>query len=86
MEVAKVIDGQVLEVGHYRDISDLTHPPTDEQLADRHLFKVNLWRDHDPATQKLVRCAPVFEDPWVYTVEVQNLTQEELNARAQQEQ
>ena len=77
MEVAKVIDGQVLEVGHYRDISDLCHPPTDEQLADRNLFKVNLWRDHDPQTQRLVRCAPVFEDPWVYTVEVQDIPVEE---------
>lgn len=72
MEVAKVIDGKVLEIGHYRDISDLTHPPTDEQLADRNLFKVNLWRDHDQATQHLVKCAPVFEPPWVYTVEVQD--------------
>lgn len=84
MEVAKVIDGQVLAVGHYRDITDLTHPPTDEQLADRNLFKVNLFRPHDRATQKLVRCAPVFEDPWVYTVEVQDLTQEELDAIAAQ--
>lgn len=72
MQVAKVIDGKVLEVGHYRDISDLTHPPTDEQLADRNLFKVNLWRDHDQETQQLVACEPVFEPPWVYTVKVQD--------------
>ena len=38
MEVAKVIDGQVLAVGHYREISDLTQPPTDEQLADQNVL------------------------------------------------
>lgn len=83
MEVAKVIDGQVLVVGHYRDITDLTHPPTDEQLSDRNLYRVNLFRPHDQATQVLEPCAPVFEPPWVYTMAVRNLTEEEIAVRAE---
>jgi tryptophan 2,3-dioxygenase len=83
MEVAKVIDGQVLAVGHYRDVSDLMQVPTDEQLSDRNLYRVNLFRPHDQATQILEPCAPVFESPWVYTMAVRNLTAEEIAVRAE---
>ncbi len=83
MEVAKVIDGQVLEVGHYRDITDLTHPPTEEQLSDRNLYKVNLFRPHNQETQILQPCTPVFEPPWVYTMAVRDMTAEEIALRAE---
>lgn len=81
MEVAKVINGQVLEVGHYRDITDLTHPPTEEQLSDRNLYRVNLFRPHNQETQILQPCDPVFEPPWVYTMAVRDLTEEEIALR-----
>jgi hypothetical protein len=48
-------------------------PPTDEQLRDRNLVRVNLYRDHDPETQRLVPCEPTLEGDWVYTVSVADL-------------
>ena len=54
--------------------------PSDEFLAEQGYAKVNMFREHDRATQKLVPCAPVYEAPWVYTVAVELLTQEELAA------
>lgn len=54
--------------------------PSDEFLADMGYAKVNVFRPHDRRTEKLVPCAPVLEDGWVYTVAVEPKTQDELDA------
>jgi hypothetical protein len=52
--------------------------PTDEFLADQGFAKVNVWRDHDSKTQKLMPCNPVYEAPWVYTVAVTAKTADDI--------
>lgn len=79
MLVAKVQNGIVLEVADCRELCEW-YPPTAEQLADRNLVKVNTYREYDSLTQKLVPCTPVLEGEWVYTVAVEALTEEEVQA------
>lgn len=59
--------------------------PSDEFLAEQGYAKVNVFREHDRATQKLVPSAPVYEAPWVYTVAVVAKTQEDMAAEATSE-
>lgn len=54
--------------------------PEDEFLAANGYAKVNLFKDHDRATQKLVNVAPYYEAPWVYTVAVEPKTQADIDA------
>ena len=77
MQVAKVINGTILDVADCRKLCEW-YPPTDEQLSDRNLVKVSLFRPYDALTQKLVECAPVLEGEFVYTVAVAPLTAEEV--------
>ncbi len=42
--------------------------------------RVNLFRDHDRLTQKLVSSTPVLENGWVYKVAVADLTAEEIQS------
>ena len=74
-------DGQV---AHYKTIfSNVSFPasgPSDAFLAERGAYKVNLFRDHDRATQKLVPCEPVIENGFAYVVKVENKTAEEIAA------
>lgn len=79
MQVAKVINGTILQVADCRELCEW-YPPSDEQLSDRNLVKVNAFRQHDALTQKLVPCAPVLEGEFVYTVAVASLTGAEVQA------
>lgn len=54
--------------------------PTDEFLAEQGYAKVNAFKAHDSATQKLVTAEPYYEAPWVYTVQVVDKTEEEIAA------
>lgn len=85
MLVAKIIDGQVADIADYRAmfISNVFPPdgPSNEWMAEQGVKRVNLYRDHDPETQKLVSCSPVIEGDWVYTVAVEPLTAEDLAVR-----
>lgn len=72
MLVAEVIDGQIIRVVDCQEVCEWW-PPTDEQLRDRNLVRVNLYRDHDPATQCLVPCEPTLDGDWVYVVAVENI-------------
>lgn len=71
MLVAEVIDGVVIRVADCRELCEWW-PPTDEQLKDRNLVRVNLFREYDSETQRLVPCDPVLEGDWVYMVAVEN--------------
>lgn len=70
----------------YRDAFPQTsfsvNGPSDEFLAEMGYAKVNTFRPHDRRKEKLVPCAPVLEDGWVYTVAVEPKTQDELDADA----
>jgi hypothetical protein len=76
-------DGQV---AHYKEIFSNTSfsasGPSDEFLADQGAVKVNIFKDHDRATQKLVLAEPYIENGWCYTVTVADKTEEEIAADA----
>lgn len=73
----------------YRDAFPQTsfsvNGPSDEFLAEMGYAKVNTFRPHDRRTEKLLPCAPVLEDGWVYTVVVADKTAEEIQADADSE-
>lgn len=72
------------KVIHYKDaFPNTSFPasgPSDAFLAERGAVKVNVFREHDKTTQKLVQCSPVVENGWAYIVEVVNKTDEEIAA------
>ncbi len=80
MFIAKVTDGQIGEIIDFRTYFGNTSSVTDEQLAAQGFVKVNLYRDHNRLTQKLVPSTPVLENGWVYTVAVAALTAEEIQS------
>jgi hypothetical protein len=79
MQVYK--DGRV---AHYREffpnVSFPAFGPSDTYLAGAGAVKVNVFREHNRATQKLVPCDPVVENGWAYTVKVEDKTAEEIAA------
>jgi hypothetical protein len=80
MFIAKVENGQVGEIIDFRTYFGKTNSVTDEQLTAQGFVRVNLHRDHDRLTQKLVPSTPVLENGWVYTVAVADLTAEEIQS------
>lgn len=80
MFIAKVTNGVIGEIIDFRTYFGKTDSVTDEQLAAQGFVKVNLYRDHDRLTQKLVPCDPVLENGWVYKVAVADLTAEEIQS------
>ena len=74
-------DGQI---AHYKQIfSNVSFPasgPSDAFLAENNAYKVNLFKDHDRATQKLVPTEPYVENGWAYTVKVEDKTAEDIAA------
>jgi len=71
-------------VDHYKKIFRNTslHPsgPSDAFLTSKGALKVNAFREHDRATQKLVPCDPVIENGFAYVVAVVDKTEEEIAA------
>jgi len=72
------------QIAHYKQMfSNVSFPasgPSDAFLAENNAYKVNLFKDHDRATQKLVPCAPYIENGWAYTVTVEDKTAEDIAA------
>ena len=85
MNIALIDGDTVVRVGDYRSLFPHTsfgsNGPSDEFLTDNSAKRVNVFRPYDRATQKLVACDPVIEGDWVYTVAVEALTQDEIDAR-----
>ena len=71
-------------VDHYKKIfKNTSFPPsgpTDSFLTSKGAVKVNTFKEHDRATQKLVPCDPVVENGWAYIVRVESKTAEEIAA------
>jgi hypothetical protein len=84
MLIAKISGDTVVEVGNYRTLFPYTvfpdSGPSDQWLADNSCLKVNLFLPHDRDTQVLDRVDPYILDGWVYTVQVRDMTEEELAA------
>lgn len=59
--------------------------PSDEFLSEMGYAKVNVFRPHNQRSEKLIPCQPIYEEPWVYTVEVVPKTVEEIEAETQSE-
>jgi hypothetical protein len=52
--------------------------PSDEFLVDNNAKKLNRFKAHDRTTQKLVSIDPYLDGEFVSVVEVQSLTDEEI--------
>ena len=85
MNIALIDGDSVIQVGDYRSLFPNTsfgsNGPSDAFLSENNAKRINLFRPHDKATQKLVSCDPVIEGDWVYTVAVEDLSQDDLDAR-----
>lgn len=90
MQIAIVENGNVKAVGDYRtlfpDTSFSSSGPSPEWMAENNCLGVTVFLPHDRDNEKLVACAPYVQDGQVFTVAVEPLTQEELDAKAQSEQ
>jgi len=74
MNIAKLIDGQIV-VADYREMfKETSFPatgPNDDFFTENNCLKVSSFKTHDRATQMLVSCGAYEENGVVYTVEVQ---------------
>jgi hypothetical protein len=90
MLIAKIENGQVYTVADYQSLFPNTSfpstGPSNEFMVENSCMFVNTYKPYDPNTQKLVPANPAYieiDDPlkplnWVYTVEVAELTPEEI--------
>jgi hypothetical protein len=73
-----------ITVGDYRELfantSFTVNGPSDEFLAANNAKKVNLFKQHDKLTQKLVSCDPYSDGEFVSVVQVAEMTAEEIQA------
>lgn len=89
MLIAKVQDGQVVDVADYQSLYPQTSfpqsGPTDEWMVENSCMYVNVFLPYDQNTEKLVSVAPYIQSDdathWVYTVQVELLTPEEIAQR-----
>ena len=82
MLIAKVEDGQVINVSDYRDMFPNTSFPVSgpdaEFLEANSCMTVTVWKPYDQLTEKLVSVAPYIEGNTVYTIAIEPLTPEEI--------
>jgi hypothetical protein len=87
MLIAQIENGAPTRIAPYRTMFPVTvfpdSGPTDEWLAENSCMKVNTFLAHDQNTQTLQAVTPYIQDGWVYTVEVRDLTAEELAERTE---
>ena len=82
MLIAKVEDGQVINVSDYRDMFPNTSFPNSG--ADKDFLEANsclpvcVFKSHNRLTEKLSAVSPYIEDGQVFTVAVEPLTTEEI--------
>ena len=85
MLIAKIQDGQVFTVADYRSLFPNTSfpstGPSPEFLAENDCMTVTVFKPYDANTQKLEPANPYIEGDTVYTVQVADLTPEEIAAQ-----
>jgi len=81
MLIAQIENGLVADIADYRSMFPDTSFPasgiSQEFLADNSCLGVTVWLPHDQLTQKLVPSEPYIQDEQVYTVAVEELTDDE---------
>ena len=86
MEIAKLDNGQVVEIGQHKDlfpnVSFTANGPNDTWLASNNCKKVKRSETIDRATQKIVTATAYVSGDWVKTYTVEALTAEEITAKA----
>jgi hypothetical protein len=79
------INGSDITVADYKVLFPNTSfppsGPSDAWLTDNGCMKVNLWLPYDQDTQKLVPADPYIDGDYVYTVQVTELTTEEIDQK-----
>ena len=89
MLIARINGETIGEIADYRamfpDVSFPPSGPSNEWLAENSCMPVNTFLPYDQNTQKLSPCDPYIDGEWVYTVEVVDLTPEEIAAREESE-
>ncbi len=87
MLIAKVEDGRVINVSDYRDMFPNTSFPAsgpDKSFMDANdCLPVSVWLEYNSMYQKLVSVSPYIQGDEVYTIDVEDLTPEEIEANAQ---
>lgn len=87
MLIAKIQDGQVINVSDYRYMFQNTSFPASgpdaEFLEANSCMTVTVWKPYDQLTEKLASVAPYIEGNTVYTIAVEPLTPEEIEANKQ---
>ena len=87
MLIAKVEDGQVINVSDYRDMFPNTSFPASgpdaEFLESNSCMTVTVWKAYDQLTEKLASVAPYIEENTVYTIAVEPLTDSEIEANTE---
>ena len=87
MLIAKVEDGQVINVSDYRDMFPNTSFPASgpdaEFLEANSCMTVTVWKPYDQLTEKLASVTPYIEGNTVYTIAVEPLTREEIEANTE---
>ena len=81
MFIVKVENGLIVgQMVDHRDV--IGNPPTvtAEMLKAAGYMEVNLYRDHDPLTQRLAPCSPVLEGDKVYAMAVVAMTADDIKA------
>ena len=87
MLIAKVEDGQVINVSDYRDMFPNTSFPASgpdaEFLEANSCMTVTVWKAYNQLTEKLASVAPYIEGNTVYTIDVEPLTNSEIEANTE---
>ena len=87
MLIAKVEDGQVINVSDYRDMFPNTSFPASgpdaEFLEANSCMTVTVWKSYNQLTEKLASVAPYIEENTVYTIAVEPLTASEIEANTE---
>lgn len=82
MEIALIENNNIIKIGHYKELfPDTSFPSTGPNnffMAEHSALKVTVWKPYDKKTQKLVNCEPYIEDFQVFTVRVDDKTEEDL--------
>jgi hypothetical protein len=81
MLIAKIID-ETISIADYRamfpNTSFPSSGPPDDFLTENNCYKVSVWLPYNDETEKLVSHDPYLMDNFVYTVVVEQKTQEEI--------
>lgn len=87
MFIAKIQNGTVADIADYRNLfPEVSFPstgPDADFLTANDCMVVTTWKNHNAETEKLVSTDAYIEDNFVYTVQVEPLTEEELAQRAE---